>query len=123
MKKTIKVFAGMEFGRRLFAGLVTLLLVLTLIGGIEAFVPVSELNELDDAVSIDAVLAQEQLSERSGVVARVGSARTGIQRLVPTSFDVLQAEPVPVEGQVVSMLRNSGIQRAVPPTGPPFAQA
>ena len=123
MKKTVKVFAGMEFGRRLFAGLVTLLLVLTLIGGIEAFVPVSELNELDDAVSIDAVLAQEQLSERSSVVARVGSARADTQRLLPTSFDVLKAESAPVKGQVVFMLRNSGIQRAVPPTGPPFAQA
>ena len=96
---------------------------MTLIGGVEAFVPVSELNDLDDAISVDAVLAQEQMSERSSVVARVGGVRAESQRSLPTFFSTSKAEPMPIEGQVVSRLRNSGIQRAVPPTGPPFAQA
>jgi hypothetical protein len=96
---------------------------MTLIGGVEAFVPVSELNDLDDAVSVDAVLAQEQTSERSSVIARVGGVRAKSQRSLPIFFSTPKAEPMPVEGQVVSKLRNSGIQRAVPPTGPPFAQA
>lgn len=113
----------MEWGRRFCAGLITLLLVISLIGGMEAFVPVAELNDLDDAVSVDAVLAEEQLSERSSVVARVGGAQAENERSLLTFSDTSQAEPLPVEGQVVSMLRNSGIQRAVPPTGPPVARA
>ena len=121
MTKKMGMFAGMKWGRRFCAGLITLLLVISLIGGIEAFVPVAELNDLDDAVSVDAVLAQEQTSERSSVVARVGGVRAASQRSLPTFFSISKAEPMPVEGQVVSRLRNGGIQRAVPPTGPPFA--
>lgn len=113
----------MEWSRRIIAGLITILLVMSLVGGIEAFVPAEELNDLDDAVSIDAVLAQEQSSEQSKVAARIGRARAKNRRSLPTYFNLLKAEPMSAEGQVVAVLRNSGIQRAVPPTGPPFARA
>lgn len=124
VEKNVGSLTGVGRCRRAFTALATLVLVLSLIGGVGAFVPVWELDDLDDTVSVDAVLVEEHAIEGEAI-----AARTGGRSLIVASRDVAQvskhssAGSVLADGQVVSMLRNSGIQRAVHPTGPPTVLA
>jgi hypothetical protein len=121
MIKGVKVFTRFEW-RRLWAPLIVLVLAISLIGGVEAFVPVVELDSLDDVVSIDAVIAPEQETERVEAVDRIGGERVAIRHSSSTSGDVLlTASIASAVGQVDFLLRDGGIQRAARPTGPPSA--
>jgi hypothetical protein len=119
MKQHVGVLTGFGRGGRIVTWLATFLLVVSLIGGIGAFIPVLELNDLDDTLSVELVLAEELAIEDPEIVARVGG-RFVVEISAPEQFTGFSHRgSVLAAGQVVSMLRNSGIQRAVHPTGPP----
>jgi hypothetical protein len=119
MKQHVGVLTGFGRGGRIVTWLATFLLVVSLISGIGAFIPVLELDDLDDTLSVELVLAEEQTIEDQEVVARDGG-RSVAEISAPEQFTgFLRRGSVLASGQVVSMLRNSGIQRAVHPTGPP----
>ena len=124
VEKDVGPLTGVGRCRRVFTALATVVLVLSLIGGVGAFVPVWELDDLGDAVSVDAVLAEEHAIEGQAI-----AVRTGDRSLIAASREFAQLSKnssvgsVLADGQVVAMLRNSGIQRAVHPTGPPTVLA
>jgi hypothetical protein len=120
MRTVVEVFTGIGW-RRLLAPLLVVILAISLIGGIEAFVPTAELNNLDDAVTIDAVITPEQESERAEAVSRTGGQRVDTRQAVLPSTTVTVAAHRLAEGQVDFLLRNGGTQRAVHQTGPPTA--
>jgi hypothetical protein len=121
VEKNVGPLTGVGRCRRVFTALATFVLVLSLIGGVGAFVPVWELDDLDDAVSVDVVLAEEQVIEDEAIAARTGDRN--LNREFAQVSKNSSAGSVLAGGQVVAMLRNSGIQRAVHPTGPPTVLA
>jgi hypothetical protein len=123
MTKDVRVLTGLGRGGRIGSMLAMLMLVMSLIGGVGAFVPVTELSELDDTLSVDFVLAEELAIEDEDV-ASVGDRSIAVE-LCNTAWciEVPRKGAVLASGQVISMLRNSGIQRAVRPTGPPTVLA
>lgn len=120
MKKNVGALTGLGRGGRIATMLATLLLVLSLISGVGAFVPAAELNDLDDVLTVDLVLAEEPAIEGEDAFARIGGRIAAAESCAfERCFGSLSAGAVLASGQVVAMLRNSGIQRAVHPTGPP----
>jgi hypothetical protein len=123
MKKDVGVLTGLGRGGRIGSMMAVLLLVMSLISGVGAFVPVTELSDLDDTLSVDFVLAEELAIEDEDA-ARVDDRTTVVDRCaIASCIGSPQKGAVLASGQVISMLRNSGIQRAVHPTGPPAALA
>jgi hypothetical protein len=123
MKKNVGVLTGLGCSGRIATMLATLLLVMSLIGGVGAFTPVTELDELDDTLTVDFVLSEE-LTIKEETAARTGGRSVAVaNRSVEQSIGLSSRGTVLASGQVVSMLRNSGIQRAVHPTGPPTVLA
>jgi hypothetical protein len=123
MTKDVRVLTGLGRGGRIGSMLAIFLLVMSLIGGVGAFVPVTELSELDDTLSVDFVLAEELAIEDEDA-ARVDDRSVVVElcSLAPCIGSPRKGA-VLASGQVMSMLRNSGIQRAVHPTGPPAVLA
>jgi hypothetical protein len=123
MKKDVGVLTGSGRGGRIGWMLAVLLLVMSLVSGVGAFASVTELNELDDTLSVDFVLTEE-LAIKDEDAARVDDRSTAVERY---AADPCCGSPrkgaVLASGQVAWMLRNSGIQRAVHPTGPPSVRA
>ena len=75
MIKIFNALTGTVWRRRFWLPLWAFVLAVSLVGGVEAFVPTSELADLDDAVSIDAVVTPGQSSERARVTIRRSGAR------------------------------------------------
>ena len=120
MKKNVGALTGFGRGGRIASMLATLLLVLSLISGVGAFVPAAELSDLDDVLTVDLVLAEEPAIEGEDAFARIGGRVAAAESCAfERCFGFLSTGTVRPSGQVVAMLRNSGIQRAVHPTGPP----
>lgn len=120
MKKNVGALTALGRGGRVVTWLATLLLVMSLIGGVGAFIPVAELDELDDTLTVDFVLSEELAVEDEEIAVRA-AGRIAVIEDSDLAQGALSAKgsAVLASGQVESMLRNSGIQRAVHPTGPP----
>jgi len=120
MIKAFNALTRTVWRRRFWLPLSAFVLALSLVGGVEAFVPTSELADLDDAVSIDAVVTPGQGSERARVTIRRSGARQASQR-AEMADQISTAEPVHIDGQGDLSFGHGGIEQAVPPTGPPSA--
>lgn len=118
-KQHVGAFTGLAHGGRIVTWLTTLLLVVSLISGIEAFIPVLELDDLDDTLSVELVLTEELAIKDEEIDARVGGRSIAENCASEHCTGFSRGGSVLASGQVVAMLRNSGIQRAVHPTGPP----
>jgi hypothetical protein len=105
----------------MFVALAVIFLVTSLISGVEAFAPISETNDFERAPIVDVVLVEELNLEDDGAV------RVSGRKNAPDGPAVVAALPstetILVGAQVISKLRNSGIQRATHPTGPPATLA
>jgi len=124
MKKNVGALTSLGRGGRIITWLATLLLVMSLIGGVGAFIPVAELDELDDTLTVDFVLSEETAIEDEEIAVRLGGRIAALADCDVKQWICLPSKgTVQASGQVVSMLRNSGIQRAVHPTGPPTVLA
>lgn len=124
MKKNVGALTGLGRGGRVVTWLTMLLLVMSLIGGVGAFTPVTELDELDDTLTVDFVLSEELAIQDEEIAARIGNRSVVVNsRPFEQSIGLPGKGTVLASSQVVSMLRNSGIQRAVHPTGPPSVLA
>ena len=110
---------------RVFCGAIALLVVVLLICGIGTIGLISDVRELNPSYPDSAILAEEDTAGDEAVDKESGSkvlaALEGVS--LQAMFEDAFLARAPIEGQVVFLLRNGGIQRAVRPTGPPSAYA
>lgn len=110
-----------------FCSAIALLVVVLLMCGIGAIGLVSEARDLNLNCSDTAVLAEEDSSEDAQSIAKGSGGKTltdcrASYRPSVVLVDAFRVSKLP-EGQVTSILRNGGIQRAIRHTGPPNIRA
>jgi hypothetical protein len=109
--------AATETGRyrRIFAVFAAVFLVASLIGGAEALAPRMEADDVEAAVTLDAVLVEQRVLKDDDDI-RVARLQPVIERPLVTFSPVVTR---PVDSQVVSLQRDGVRQRPSHPTGPP----
>jgi hypothetical protein len=110
-----------------FCCAIALLVVVLLICGIGTIGLVSETRDLSAIYPDAAVLAEEDSAEDSESVTKgTGGKSLDNHGFASASFSVaenLSENSIPFAGQVILPLRNSGLHRAIHPTGPPAPRA
>jgi hypothetical protein len=110
-----------------FCSAIALLVVVLLMCGIGTIGLVSDTRDLNLSYPDSAVLTEEDSSEGDQLIAKgLGGEALSDHRASfgPSAIEGDAFRPSgPPEGQVTSILRDGGIQRATHPTGPPDARA
>jgi hypothetical protein len=119
VKKSQGAFTETGRWRRLFAVFAVVFLVASLIGGIEALAPPLEADDVECAPTLDVVLVEPRVLKDDNVVRVV--RRKSVAELPATTLVPVATRPA--GSQVLSLLRDSGRQRARHPTGPPVLLA
>ena len=119
MKKSTGAVTETGRNRCLFAAFAMIFFVAGLIGGVEAFAPFAEMDDIECAPTLEAVLAEPRVLKDDDVV-RPARCRPKADRR-PRTFS--RTASGPADSQVLSPLRDGGRQRAARPTGPPVILA
>lgn len=112
---------------RSFCSAIALLVVVLLMCGIGTIGLVSEARDLTSVCPDAVVLTEEDSAEDSESVAKgMGGKSIDNQGFASGPFAVAEESPaksISFSGQVILPPRNSGIHRAIHPTGPPASRA